>query len=217
MSNLPRIQDIIITHEADALVGLDCLCGRLDNTTGTTMKATTRCMDCSFSTPTCSECFLDTHKAQFTHWAEVWNNDVGCFVRCDISRLRPFGGYVINLGHGGWPCPKADYSADVLFHIVASNGVHNTKLRFCGCHARVDRAEQLLNHRLFPSTMNRPQMAFTFQLLEQFNLLNVEAKISAHDFIGYIRRLSDNAFTHRVTVRLLLKQCLHMCELTIIL
>ncbi|KJA19668.1 hypothetical protein HYPSUDRAFT_204406 [Hypholoma sublateritium FD-334 SS-4] len=42
-------------------------------------------------------------------------------------------------------------------------------------------------------------MAFTFQLLEQFNLLHVEAKISAYDYIGYIRRLSDNAFTHQVT------------------
>lgn len=199
MDNLPRIQDIIISHEANALVGTDCPCGRLDETQGYRMKATTRCMDCSFSPPMCPECFLDAHTAEFTHWAEVWNSDIGCFVRCDISCLRPCG-YVIDLGHGGQPCPKADYSADVLFHIVAPNGVHNTKLRFCSCLAKVDRAEQLLNHRLFPATMTRPKMAFTFQLLEQFNLLHVEAKISAYDYIGYIRRLSDNAFTHQVTV-----------------
>lgn len=196
MDKLSSIQEHIISHEADAAVGVDCPCGRLDMS-GARTKATTKCMECSFSSPTCSYCFIETHVARFTHWAHVWNPAVGCFVRQDISRL----GHIINLGHGGAPCPHPTPGSDLFFHIVDVNGIHDTKLRFCNCQANIDRASQLLEHKLFPATMTRPTMAFTFHLLDFYNILHVEGKISAYDFIGSIRRMTDNSFTQIVTVR----------------
>lgn len=196
MEKLGTIQEHIIGHEADATTGENCLCGRLD-ASGARAKATTKCMDCAFSIPTCTNCFVDEHVARYTHWAQVWNDAVGCYVRQDISCL----GHVINLGHDGKTCPNASVSnSDIFFHIVDINGVHDTKVCFCNCLHSLDRSSQLLKHKLFPATMSRPKMAFTFNLLDFFNILHVEGKISAYDFIGSIRRMTDNAFTHTVTV-----------------
>ena len=195
MESLGLIQDHIISHEADAAIGQERPCGRLD-ASGMRTKVTTKCMDCSFSAATCSDCFLDQHVARFTHWAHVWNDTVGCFVRQDISCL----GYVINLGHNGKPCPHAVPGSDLFFHLVDINGVHDTKLRFCNCVPKVDRASQLLKHRLFPATIPQPKMAFTFQLLDLYSMIHVESKITPYDFIGSIRRMTDNSFTRIVTV-----------------
>jgi hypothetical protein len=60
--------------------------------------------------------------------------------------------------------------------------------------------EQLMRRRLFPATLKRPTMAFTFNVLHQFHLHHLESKESAHDFIGALRRLTDNAFAHEVSV-----------------
>ncbi len=189
------IQDYIISHDADIAIGQDCPCGRFD-AAGHRTKVAVKCMDCSLSAPACSLCFIDDHVARYTHWANVWNDQIGCYVPQDISRL----GHVINLGHGGKPCPHAIPNSDLFFHIVDLNGVHDTKVRFCGCLPKLDRASQLLKHRLFPATMSRPKMAFTFQLLEFFNILHLESKINPFDFIGSIRRMTDNVFTDNVTV-----------------
>jgi len=54
--------------------------------------------------------------------------------------------------------------------------------------------------KLFPATMTQPTTAFTFQVLKQFHLLHLEGKLSAYDFIGALRRLSDTAFPQRIAV-----------------
>lgn len=54
--------------------------------------------------------------------------------------------------------------------------------------------------KLFPATMTQPTTAFTFQVLKLFHLLHLEGKLSAYDFIGALRRLSDNAFPQRIAV-----------------
>ncbi len=157
-------------------------------------------MDCDFFSPVCSKCFIDQHVARYTHWAHVWDDTIGCYVRKDISCL----GYVIHLGHEGKPCPHASTTdGDIFFHIVDNNGVHDTRLHFCACLPQVDRASQLLKHKLFPATMLRPKMAFTFRVLDFYNILHVESKITPYDFIGSIRRMTDNAFTNLVTVSFL--------------
>ncbi|KAF8965358.1 hypothetical protein BDZ97DRAFT_1904028 [Flammula alnicola] len=150
------------------------------------------------SQPTCSECFIAAHHAKPTHWAEKWDSDKGFFIRHDISTLRPQG-YSIQFGHLGVVCPYTTEENEVFFHIIDCNGIHNTKVRFCGCPGSLDRAKQLLAHGLFPATLARPQMAFTFQLLETFHILHLKSKIAKYDFVGALRRLTDNAFVHNVS------------------
>ena len=57
--------------------------------------------------------------------------------------------------------------------------------------------------QLFPATIAQPTMAFTFRVLRQFHIHHLEGKESVHDFIGALRRLSDNMFPQRVPVRLI--------------
>ena len=178
---------------ADSLVGTECSC----HTQGA--QRTTRCCDCKFREPTCTECFIRAHRSDPTHWAERWDASRGFFVRCDISCLRPEG-YAIPFGHNGLPCPKyGPGCTDVLFHIVDINGIHNTRVRFCECTLD-NRSTQLLKAGFFPATLTQTRMAFSFNLLKWFHRLHLESKVSAFDFVGGLRRVTDNAFAHRVTV-----------------
>ena len=146
----------------------------------------------------CIDCFINSHKNLPTHWAEVWDSDQGFFVRHDIAALQDDIASV-NLGHHGHPCPS-QYATNLKFTVVDINGVHQTKICFCSCQGFPIRPEQLMRAKLFPATMTQPTTAFTFQVLKQFHILHLEGKLSAYDFIGALRRLSDNAFPQRTAV-----------------
>ncbi|KAF8803122.1 hypothetical protein BYT27DRAFT_7226149 [Phlegmacium glaucopus] len=127
---------------------------------------------------------------------KVWNYEQGFFVHHDIAMLRD-NIASMNLGHSGNPC-HSSHATNILFHIVDTNSIHQTKVRFCTCEGLVDRPGQLMHAEIFPATMKQPTTAFTFCLLHQFHLLHLEGKVSAYDFIGALRRLSDNAFPQRI-------------------
>ncbi|KIM36002.1 hypothetical protein M413DRAFT_20657 [Hebeloma cylindrosporum] len=159
-------------------------------------RRTTRCCDCFGYELTCIACFIASHSNLPTHWAEVWDSEQGFFVRHDIATLQDNIASV-NLGHCGRPCPS-QHAANLKFTIIDINGIHQTKIRFCSCEGFPIRTEQLMRAKLFPATMTQPTTAFTFPVLKQFHLLHLEGKLSAYDFIGALRRLSDSAFPQRI-------------------
>jgi hypothetical protein len=88
-----------------------------------------------------------------------------------------------------------------MFTVVDVNGVHSTRLAFCGCHEYPpNKLRQLVAARLFPASARDPSSAFTVNLLKQFQLHNLESKKSAYDFLKALRRLTDNCFTADVPV-----------------
>ncbi|KAJ6484788.1 hypothetical protein C8R45DRAFT_1075191 [Mycena sanguinolenta] len=114
----------------------------------------------------------------------------GIFVKSDISTL----GHVIQLGHNGGPCKEP--SNPLLFTVVHGNGVHATKLAFCGCRELpINKPRQLMRSRLFPATVKDPRTVFTFSMLKEFALHNLESKKAAYDYLGAVLRLTDNGFT----------------------
>jgi len=120
------------------------------------------------------------------------------FVRHDISVVRP-SGYATQLGHYGAECPCCP--PDRFFILVDTNGIHNTKIRLCECSsASHDPVEQLMSAGLFPATLKQPRMAFTFRVLRQAHLMNLESKAAMYDFVGTLRRLTDNAFAQETSV-----------------
>jgi hypothetical protein len=126
----------------------------------------------------------------------VWDFDKGFFLRHDITML----GHVIQLGHHGGPCLAP--SNPLMFTIVHGNGVHATKLAFCGCkELPINKAPQLMRSRLFSATAKDPSTAFTFSVLKEFSLHNLESKKAAYDYLGALLRLTDNGFTADVPVR----------------
>ncbi|KAJ7443174.1 hypothetical protein B0H11DRAFT_1881567 [Mycena galericulata] len=171
--------------EFDSTVGTVCSC--------LTEPITTQCYDCTGYLATCAACFVKNHLQSPFHWAEVWDFAKRFFVRHDISAL----GHTIQLGHNGNPCSQPTNSR--LFTIVNGNGVHATRIAFCGCKKQpllpIDRVRQLMLSRLFPATTKDPRTAFTFSVLKEFSLHNLESKKAAYDYLGAILRLTDNGFT----------------------
>ncbi|KAJ7460506.1 hypothetical protein B0H11DRAFT_1923908 [Mycena galericulata] len=161
-----ELGSLLLEFEADELVG--CLCYEMS----------------------CRACFVDAHLRNPFHWAEVWDTLQGFYVRHDISQLN----HVIQLGHHGKPCPSP--CGRGMFTVVDNNGIHSTRLSFCGCfELPPNKSKQLMRARLFPATTREPQTAFTFNMLKQFQLHNLESKKAAYDYLGAIRRLTDNSFT----------------------
>ncbi|KAJ7022800.1 hypothetical protein C8F04DRAFT_1194153 [Mycena alexandri] len=112
------------------------------------------------------------------------------FLRHDISVL----GHVIHLGHNGSACPSA--VGERLFTVVDGNGIHSTHLAFCGCkELPPNKNRQLVRTGLFLATAKDAHTAFTIKMLKEFQLHNFESKKAAYNYLGAIRRLTDNSFT----------------------
>ena len=182
-------------HYANPFADERCGCGR-DN-------RLVRCNDCFQHSTTCRQCFVDQHRSLLFHWALVWNIDLGHFEKRDYSSLAPEG-LSIQLGHGSSfeRCPGT--STDSIVNVVHTNGVHGTKLRFCGCIGAADHVTQLMRARLFPGTLKKPQTLFTFTVLKEFSMHNIQSKCGAFDYMMSLRRLTDNVFLEKVPVLKLL-------------
>ncbi|KAJ7067667.1 hypothetical protein C8F01DRAFT_1342934 [Mycena amicta] len=197
--NFDEIVDILLEHEADDTVGSQCACGRPGHI------STTQCRDCMDYAAACNECFVERHQFTPFHWAEVWDAARGFFIRHDISKLDlphvdlsgPKPKYILQLGHNGGQCSAP--TGERLFTAVDLNGIHSTRLAFCGCREQPpNQVRQLLRAGLFPASTRKPLTAFTINVLKQFQLHNFESKKAAYDYLKAIRRLSDNMFTSDV-------------------
>jgi len=114
-------------------------------------------------------------------------------------------GYIFILGHSssGGCCPEMNNvwgdRPMVLIHV---NGVFKHCVRFCRCQGAISEHEQLFNNHLFPSTFDRPETAFTLDVLEYYSIDSMECKTSAQSFFQKLRRVTNNAFPEQVPVRL---------------
>jgi CxC2 like cysteine cluster associated with KDZ transposases len=86
--------------------------------------------------------------------------------------------------------PAPAYNND--FVVIALNGIHEISLDYCGCGQATSRTSQLLQARLFPSTVIDPKTAATFSVLEHFQLLSFTSKISGFEFYRALARITNN-------------------------
>jgi CxC2 like cysteine cluster associated with KDZ transposases len=180
---------------------------------------THRCTDCFGHPVFCRACCLDIHERNPYHAIQKWTGD--CFIRDSLYNL----GLVLHLGHGGQRCPSckqgedfkmdgettrnrfkdnSDSEDDQHFQndicIVHSSGIFRSRLQYCCCENSPDRHLQLLRLSLFPATLASPQTAFTFSVLDQFEIDTMECKTSAMSFFSKLRRQTNNAFPNQVPV-----------------
>lgn len=117
----------------------------------------------------------------------MWNNHF--FERVTLKSL----GLRVQLGHQpGEICvnPKPAFNDD--FTILDNHGVHAIGLDFCACESAKAPPIQLLRRRWYPATGTYPRSAATFRLLETFQLLSFESKVSGHEFYRSLARRTDN-------------------------
>lgn len=187
---LPEAELLMLEQEADSQIGTRCRCGL--------GRCEVRCLDCKQLPLLCRPCWVLAHKYEPLHWAHVWGGHY--FNRQDILTVLPH--YRIPLGHLGECCPKG--LTPKLMNIVDVNGVHATKVSFCGCEDDPHhRWRQLFRAHFFPASVDRPQTAFTFEIMRSWQILTFQSKITVYHFMKYLRCITDNIFTGNIPV------CLH--------
>ncbi|TFY50348.1 hypothetical protein EVJ58_g11087, partial [Rhodofomes roseus] len=130
------------------------------------------------------------------HWIERWNGR--CLEKQDLGEL----GLVLYLGHGGLRCPcLPEVATPIVYTVTHINGIHRVPIHHCCCPRARDSVSQLLRLRLFPATLERPESAFSFELLRQWDLHFLTSKKGTYDFYEALRRLTDNSGTRTVKNR----------------
>lgn len=98
--------------------------------------------------------------------------------------------------------PKGhDAAGNPWVTIVDITGVHHLPVHFCKCDKFVARHIQLLRLGLYPASYDRPQTVFTFRVLDDFDLENLETKAAAQRYYTKLKRLTCNAFPQTVPDR----------------
>jgi hypothetical protein len=91
------------------------------------------------------------------------------------------------------------------FTVVNTGGIHRVNVTFCDCPGAVHPREQLLHVAWFPASLERPQTAFSFDVLDSFHLLTLQGKTSAFDYYYSLAHKSDNTELLDIKVCPLLK------------
>lgn len=92
--------------------------------------------------------------------------------------------------------------------IVDRTGVHSLRVEFCRCLNHPNDIDQLLDMGLYPASQQRFKTCFTFDVLDDFVLDNLECKTSASNFYTRLRRVTDPVFPDRVPVGLNRLHCI---------
>jgi hypothetical protein len=143
------------------------------------------CVDCTRVRWYCQKCIVDRHRDCALHRVEQWDNLQGCKSSTSLGAL----GLVLQFDHpNGHPCSctSADRPIEVLT-VLHTNGQHKILYRVCplrstsfGRHTATP--EQLLANRFFPATDDKPEQAFTFDLLQHYDVLDLYSFINIKQF-----------------------------------
>jgi len=84
--------------------------------------------------------------------------------------------------------------------IVHTNGIHYLPVRICRCQAAPPEDIQMMQLGYYPSTYNYIRTMFTFQLLDDYLLANLECQTSGYHYYQKLRRMTNKASPHVVPV-----------------
>ncbi|KAG1847237.1 hypothetical protein F4604DRAFT_1884051 [Suillus subluteus] len=182
-----------------------------------------KCQDCLGEPLYCTGCCRSQHHHNPFHWISQWNGQF--FEQSCLAQA----GLVIHLGHDGKQCPaladrwdlfEGDEHEDQLepedlpfvsgpefqpkentMVIIDKSGVHRLEIRCCDCPNALSPDIQMFRHGFFPASFNRPKTAFTFRVLDDFLLDNLECGTSAMNYYSKLRRMTSSMFPHLVPDR----------------
>jgi len=109
---------------------------------------------------------------------------------------------VFQLGFGSSKPGRNDKDGNPVITVINRSGVNEIGVRWCCCPNALECNMQLMAAGLFPATFQDPKMAFTFRVLEEFHLDNLECKTTPSQFFSHLRRLTSDKFPNSVPVGL---------------
>lgn len=147
----------------------------------------TRCKDCFGDFVECVDCCVQRHARLPLHATQQWTGDFW------KKRTLKDMGLVIQLGHTDTPCHVPASKEPLPVTIIDHGGIHELFVYFCGCERGMmaDKRVQMLRAGWYPASMTDPQSCATFQVLDQFHMLNLVGGMNVHDFVKSTERLSD--------------------------
>ena len=110
-------------------------------------------------------------------------------------------GLRFQLGHLNGVCSLPQPAFNNNFVVIHTDGIHEVAIDYCGCQQSIPKTVQLLQARLFPSTVIDPKTAATFEVLDTFQMLSFTSKVSAYEFYQALARRTDNTGTSPPPVR----------------
>ncbi|CCA75618.1 hypothetical protein PIIN_09609 [Serendipita indica DSM 11827] len=141
------------------------------------------CSSCHGNLQKCRNCMISSHTHLPFHRLRKWN---GRYLE-DASLASV--GLVTYLGHSGSQC--TENRGFISLCVLHLDGFHTLSVNFCHCLS-IPYHIQLFQSRLFPSSFQSPQTAFTFDLLAQFRIHHLEEKGSAYTYIRSLCRLTND-------------------------
>ena len=84
--------------------------------------------------------------------------------------------------------------------IIDRSGIYEIGIRWCCCPNTAKHNMQLMVAGLFSATFWNPKTAFTFRVLEEFHLDNLECKTTLSQFSSHLRRLTSDEFPNTVPI-----------------
>lgn len=104
------------------------------------------------------------------------------------------------LGFGSSNPRRNDDDGNPIISVIDRSGVHEIGVSWCCCLEAPEHDMQMIMVGLFPATFQNPKTAFTFQVLEDFHLDNLECKTTPSQFFSRLRRLTNDEFPNTVPV-----------------
>ncbi|PPQ76396.1 LOW QUALITY PROTEIN: hypothetical protein CVT26_015366 [Gymnopilus dilepis] len=183
-----NLQAAILEKEHHPNSDLPCQCG--------SVAAKYRCRGCTQDFLRCQSCAINDHLLSAWHHLEEWTGTH--FARTSLSCI----GYIYQLGHFGRPCPNRAPGSPICNMVVMhTNGFHNVDIGFCACDGSQSPPYQLMAANLFPASLEKPQTAFTHEVLESYQKLSLRSKINAYDFHRSLQEMTNAVFVHNVPNR----------------
>jgi hypothetical protein len=105
-----------------------------------------------------------------------------------------------DVGFGSSKPGCSDKDRKPIITVVDRSGIHEIGVSWCHCPEAPDHDMQLMMAGLFPATFRNPKTAFTFRVLEDFHLDNLECKTTSSTFFSRLRRLTNDEFPNTVPV-----------------
>ena len=97
--------------------------------------------------------------------------------------------------------PMSDGNGNVYVLIVHTNGLHSLPYIQCGCGGPQERISGAIGKRLMPASFKVFKTFFTFDVLDDFRLANLECKTSAYQYYQLLRRKTEPLAPHSVPER----------------
>jgi hypothetical protein len=91
-------------------------------------------------------------------------------------------------------------SGNPLLTVVNCQGVFEMEVLFCACSDNCAKEEQLLRTCLFPATFKQIETVFTFAVLDNFLVDNLECKTTAQQYFSKLQSMTNTMFPDYVQV-----------------